>query len=76
MKITEALTLSSLKESFPRLLEVTSASECLEIHTTLIDTAGMQFLLALKKHRPQQKIELKSQEAIEVAALIGADKCL
>lgn len=76
MKITEALTISSLKDNFSRLVEETATIDRLEIHTTFIDTAGIQFLMALKKYRPSQKIEFKSEEAIEAAALIGADKCL
>ena len=76
MKIAEALTLSSLKDSFHRLVEEMKPHNEIEITTQSIDTAGIQFLLAVKKSRPSIKIHLSSAEAKELAKLLGAEKCL
>ena len=76
MQINEALTLSSLKDNFHQLYEQVRAEASIIVACESIDTAGLQFLLAIKKQHPEIKITLESSAARELAAFIGADKCL
>ena len=76
MQINEALTLSSLKDNFHQLYEQVRAEASIVVACESIDTAGLQFLLAIKKQHPEIKIILASSAAKELAAFIGADKCL
>ena len=76
MQINEALTLSSLKDNFHQLYEQVRAETSIVVTCESIDTAGLQFLLAIKKQHPDIKIILESSAAKELAAFIGADKCL
>ena len=76
MKIQEELTLSSLKDSHHRLVEEVKTHNEVEIISQKVDTAGIQFLLFLKKTKPTLKISLTSKEVQDLAKLLGADKCL
>lgn len=76
MKIEEPLTLSSLKDHSLRLSSEAVLQTEINVMTSVIDTAGMQFLVMLKKSRPNLNINLESSEAKNLAALLGVDKCL
>lgn len=76
MKIEEALTISSLKNSFQRLMDEMKKQNEIEVTCVSIDTAGIQFLVSLKKNNPSMKITLISVEALELANILGASKCL